>query len=144
MNGGAATGDARVKDFLDDRLQTSADLESLDTLLDNIKSQQALLRQQVGHDPCPRRPNTHENRSYKMLKKSKHPLSRNHRSLPRLCTIRRPHLANSKPKFNGPFSNSQRQLRMRMHYSNSIPLEKASTKSRLQKLTSNWAEKLKL
>ncbi|KAF2155178.1 hypothetical protein K461DRAFT_276373 [Myriangium duriaei CBS 260.36] len=39
--------DARIRDYLDDRLQTAADLESLDVLLDNIKSQQTLLRQQL-------------------------------------------------------------------------------------------------
>ncbi|GAM83226.1 hypothetical protein ANO11243_012120 [Dothideomycetidae sp. 11243] len=47
MNGVMASDDARVKDYLDDRLQTAADLESLDTLLDSIKSQQTMLRQQL-------------------------------------------------------------------------------------------------
>ena len=39
--------DSRVQDYLDDKLQSSADLESLDTLLANVKAQQVLLKQQV-------------------------------------------------------------------------------------------------
>lgn len=39
--------DVRVHDYLDDRLQTSADLELLDSLLEDVKSQQTLLRQQL-------------------------------------------------------------------------------------------------
>jgi RAD50-interacting protein 1 len=39
--------DARVQDYLDDRLQASADLETLDTLLENVKNQQQLLKQQL-------------------------------------------------------------------------------------------------
>lgn len=40
--------DSRVQDYLDDRLQSSADLDSLDTLLENVKNQQELLKKQVG------------------------------------------------------------------------------------------------
>lgn len=43
----AATLDARVVDFLDDKLQTLGDLDSLDSLLSNIHTQQGLLKQQV-------------------------------------------------------------------------------------------------
>lgn len=39
--------DARVQDCLDDRLQNTADLDSLDSLLENVKSQQDLLKKQV-------------------------------------------------------------------------------------------------
>ena len=39
--------DVRLLDFLDDKLQSFADLESLDSLLDSIKAQQLLLKQQV-------------------------------------------------------------------------------------------------
>jgi len=39
--------ESRVYDYLDDRLQTLTDLESLDELLDNVKTQQSLLRKQV-------------------------------------------------------------------------------------------------
>ncbi|KAL8683033.1 MAG: hypothetical protein Q9186_000943 [Xanthomendoza sp. 1 TL-2023] len=39
--------DARVEDYLNDKLQTTADLDSLDSLLENVKTQQALLRQQL-------------------------------------------------------------------------------------------------
>lgn len=39
--------DTRVQDYLDDKLQSAADLELLDTLLGNVKSQQDLLRKQV-------------------------------------------------------------------------------------------------
>ena len=39
--------DTRVQDYLDDKLQSSADLESLDSLLDNLKNQQELLKKQV-------------------------------------------------------------------------------------------------
>lgn len=40
-------GDIRVQDYLDDRLQTGADLDSLDSLLENVRTQQGLLRKQV-------------------------------------------------------------------------------------------------
>ncbi|KAL8797940.1 MAG: hypothetical protein Q9182_007099 [Xanthomendoza sp. 2 TL-2023] len=39
--------DVRVEDYLNDKLQTSADLDGLDSLLENVKNQQALLRQQL-------------------------------------------------------------------------------------------------
>ena len=39
----------RVEDYLNDKLQTAADLESLDILLENVQAQQALLKQQVAH-----------------------------------------------------------------------------------------------
>lgn len=39
--------DIRVDDFLNDKLQTAADLESLDSLLLNVRNQQALLKKQV-------------------------------------------------------------------------------------------------
>ncbi|KAF2272470.1 uncharacterized protein EI97DRAFT_461987 [Westerdykella ornata] len=41
--------DARVVDYLDDKLQTVGDLESLDALLESIHAQQGLLKQQL-HD----------------------------------------------------------------------------------------------
>jgi len=37
----------RVGDYLDDKLQTTADLDSLDTLLLNVKETHELLRKQV-------------------------------------------------------------------------------------------------
>lgn len=40
--------DARVQDYLDDKLQSAADLESLDFLLGNVREQQELLKKQVG------------------------------------------------------------------------------------------------
>jgi predicted nucleic acid-binding Zn-ribbon protein len=39
--------DVRVGDYLDDKLQTLADLESLDSLLINVRNQQSLLLQQL-------------------------------------------------------------------------------------------------
>lgn len=39
--------DIRVEDYLNDQLQTDADLENLDTLLDNVRNQQGLLKKQV-------------------------------------------------------------------------------------------------
>ncbi|KAF2459627.1 TIP-1 family-domain-containing protein [Lineolata rhizophorae] len=39
--------DTRVADYLDDKLQTLADLDSLDELLANVRSQQGLLKQQL-------------------------------------------------------------------------------------------------
>jgi hypothetical protein len=39
--------DSRVVDYLDDKLQTLGDLGSLDALLENIHTQQGLLKQQV-------------------------------------------------------------------------------------------------
>ena len=39
--------DIRVEDYLNDKLQTYADLENLDALLESVKAQQGLLRQQV-------------------------------------------------------------------------------------------------
>lgn len=39
--------DARVQDYLDDKLQSAADLDSLDSLLENVREQQELLKKQV-------------------------------------------------------------------------------------------------
>ena len=39
--------DIRVEDYLNDKLQTYADLENLDSLLQRVKEQQVLLRNQV-------------------------------------------------------------------------------------------------
>ncbi|KAL8996481.1 MAG: hypothetical protein Q9169_004031 [Polycauliona sp. 2 TL-2023] len=39
--------DTRVEDYLNDKLQTTADLEGLDTLLENVQTQQELLKQQL-------------------------------------------------------------------------------------------------
>jgi RAD50-interacting protein 1 len=39
--------DARVGDYLDDKLQTLADLDSLDALLESVRHQHTLLRKQV-------------------------------------------------------------------------------------------------
>lgn len=37
----------RIHDYLDDKLQTDADLDNIDSLLRNVLEQQGLLRQQV-------------------------------------------------------------------------------------------------
>ena len=39
--------DVRLEDYLNDQLQTTEDLENLDALLENTKTQQILLREQV-------------------------------------------------------------------------------------------------
>ncbi|KAK3074537.1 hypothetical protein LTR53_002957 [Teratosphaeriaceae sp. CCFEE 6253] len=39
--------DVRVQDYLDDKLQSTADLESLDTLLETVRNQQHLLKKQL-------------------------------------------------------------------------------------------------
>jgi hypothetical protein len=39
--------DVRLVDFLDDKLQAFADFDTLDSLLDTVKAQQDLLKQQV-------------------------------------------------------------------------------------------------
>lgn len=39
--------DGRVGDFLDDKLQTAADLQTLDDLINSVREQHSLLRQQV-------------------------------------------------------------------------------------------------
>src|ERR1700753_128257 len=39
--------DTRLRDYLDDKLQTLADLESLDSLLLNVRNQHSLLQQQL-------------------------------------------------------------------------------------------------
>lgn len=39
--------DSRVQDYLDDKLQSAADLETLDSLLASVNAQHELLRQQV-------------------------------------------------------------------------------------------------
>ncbi|SMR60248.1 unnamed protein product [Zymoseptoria tritici ST99CH_1A5] len=39
--------DTRVQDYLDDKLQSAADLDSLDSLLENVREQQLLLKQQL-------------------------------------------------------------------------------------------------
>jgi RAD50-interacting protein 1 len=43
----SAERDTRVADYLDDKLQTLADLSSLDSLLLNVRDQQSLLQQQL-------------------------------------------------------------------------------------------------
>ena len=40
--------DTRVQDWLDDKLQTEADIENVNVLLENVRQQQELLRAQVG------------------------------------------------------------------------------------------------
>lgn len=37
----------RVEDYLDDKIQTAADLENVDDLLSRVQQQQTLLRKQV-------------------------------------------------------------------------------------------------
>lgn len=39
--------DIRVEDYLNDKLQTTADLDNLDPLLNNVQDQQNLLNEQV-------------------------------------------------------------------------------------------------
>lgn len=39
--------DSRVLDYLDDKLQSTADLETLDSLLEKVSNQQDLLKKQV-------------------------------------------------------------------------------------------------
>jgi RAD50-interacting protein 1 len=43
----AAVDEPRVSDFLDDKLQTLADLQSLDELLASVRQQHDVLQQQV-------------------------------------------------------------------------------------------------
>lgn len=45
--GNGAEVDVRVQDYLNDKFQTEADLQSLDTLLESVRYQQELLRTQV-------------------------------------------------------------------------------------------------
>ena len=40
--------DIRVEDYLNDKLQTIADLDNLDSLLETVRNQHLLLTQQVG------------------------------------------------------------------------------------------------
>ena len=42
-----SNGEIRLEDYLNDKLQTYADLESIDVLLRNVVDQQNILRQQV-------------------------------------------------------------------------------------------------
>jgi hypothetical protein len=44
--------DIRIQDYLDDKIQTVADLEVLDVLLENVKNQQDLLKKQVRTCHC--------------------------------------------------------------------------------------------
>ena len=44
--------DARVLDYIDDRLATSSDFEALDSLIENVKEQQGLLKRQVITTRC--------------------------------------------------------------------------------------------
>ncbi len=41
--------DSRVRDYLDDKLQTPADFEGLDALLEKARNQQELLKKQVSN-----------------------------------------------------------------------------------------------
>ena len=50
MSSAAASGyeiDIRVRDFLDDKLINTADFESLNALIEQVREQQGLLKQQV-------------------------------------------------------------------------------------------------
>lgn len=47
VQAGHASQDARLEDYLNDKLQTYADFESLDSLLTNIRTQQDLLQKQL-------------------------------------------------------------------------------------------------
>ena len=49
---GLGSQDARVEDFLDDKLQSLADLETLDSLLSDVQTQHTLLREQVSFVIC--------------------------------------------------------------------------------------------
>lgn len=42
----------RVEDYLNDKIQVSADFESLDSLLSSLRAQHDLQRKQVGTDIC--------------------------------------------------------------------------------------------
>ena len=44
--------DARLLDYIDDRLATSSDFEALDSLIENVKEQQDLLKRQVTNFRC--------------------------------------------------------------------------------------------
>jgi hypothetical protein len=44
--------DARVLDYIDDRLATLSDFEALDSLIENVKEQQDLLKRQVINTRC--------------------------------------------------------------------------------------------
>jgi len=44
------TKDTRTIDFLNDKIQTVADLSTLENLLSSVKGQQELLRRQVAHN----------------------------------------------------------------------------------------------
>lgn len=41
--------DVRVLDYIDDRLAASSDFEALDSLIENVKEQQDLLKKQVSN-----------------------------------------------------------------------------------------------
>ena len=47
-NGVSVASETRLEDYLNDKLQTFADFETLDSLLANVKTQQELLKRQVG------------------------------------------------------------------------------------------------
>lgn len=55
--------DIRVEDYLNDKLQTAADLDNLDALLENVQQQQNLLKEQV----CSLNPSPVLNLPYLML-----------------------------------------------------------------------------
>jgi len=39
--------DVRLQDYLDDKFQATADFETLDSLIENVRTQQDLLKKQV-------------------------------------------------------------------------------------------------
>ena len=43
----SADQETRLQDYLDDKLQTGADFETLDNLIENLQTQQDLLKKQV-------------------------------------------------------------------------------------------------
>lgn len=49
----ATDQDVRLQDYLDDKLQAAADFETLDSLIETLKSQQDLLKKQVSPQHIP-------------------------------------------------------------------------------------------
>ena len=46
--------DTRVEDYLNDKFQTTADLENIDSLLESVKAQHRLLQEQVSDESSSR------------------------------------------------------------------------------------------
>lgn len=128
-----ADRDARVGDFLDDKLQTAADLQQLDALLANVREQHKLLKQQVsqckkkilfpasarGEESVPQ-PDI-VTYSFTMQRGTSQLLARHTRVMLRMCRLGASSSQNNKMTLIAGSGSSHSQMKAVMRFRNSRP-----------------------